>query len=161
MKVILIRDVEKLGKNGEIKNVADGYARNFLFPKKMAMLAGEKAIAEIKKQKEREGKHREENIRKYKELAESLQKIEIIMSLEVGKEGHAFGSVSKDDIFAELKKRKLPIEKEWIELEKPLKSGGGWDIKIKLPHGIEATIKVIVEAKKEEKKRGRPKVIKS
>lgn len=153
MKVILTKDVEKLGKRGEIKNVADGYARNFLFPEKSAKLADEAAIAEIKKQKEREDGQREEKMRKYTELAELLKKTEVTATLETGGEGQIFGSISRDDIFNELKKNKLPVEKEWIELEKPLKSGGGWNVKMMLPHGIESSIKVIVETKKEEKKK--------
>ena len=161
MRIVLTQDIEKLGKKGDIKEVADGYARNFLFPKNLAKPATELTIKDLSKGRLQEEKRKSDEISRYQQLAKNLDGKEITFSTALGESGRAFGSVSASDITDELKKGKIEVSKEWVELEEPIKKAGGWDVKIKLPHGIEASIKVVVEAKKEEaKKRGRPKTIK-
>ena len=159
MKVILTQDIEKLGKKGDIKEVADGYARNFLFPGNFARPATETTLKEINKEKTRKEKKKSDEITRFEELAKKLNGMELTFNIAIGEMGQSFGSVSTKDITEELKKNKIAVNEDWIELEEPLKKTGGWDIKIKLPHGFAVAIKVTVEAKKEEvKKRGRPRV---
>lgn len=153
MKIILTQEVEKLGKKGDIKEVADGYARNFLFPRNLAKPATESTLKDVNKEKFQEEKRKSDEISRYQQLAKNLDGKEIIFSIALGESGRAFGSISAKDIALELKKMKIEVNREWVELEEPLKKTGGWDVKIKLPHGFETTIKIVVEAKKEEKKK--------
>lgn len=153
MKVILTQNVENLGKKGDSKEVTNGYARNFLIPKNLAKPATASAIKINQKERLDEKKRLTDEINFYQETAKKINGMKIKILLALGDAGQAFGSVSAKDIADECKKMKVNIEKEWIELNEPVKKTGGWDVKIKLPHGIVATIKVIVEAKKEDKKK--------
>ncbi|MBI2637581.1 MAG: 50S ribosomal protein L9 [Candidatus Sungbacteria bacterium] len=154
MKVILREKVEKLGKKGDIKEVAEGFARNFLFPKHLAAPATPETLKmmqdAITQAEARHAKKTEDA----RALAERLKGHEVTIRLKLGEEGQAFGSVSAHDIVEALKKEKIHIEKEWVELDEPIKKTGGWNVPLKLPFGIEAEIKVILEKEgvKKEKK---------
>lgn len=146
MKVILLKEIPKLGKTGEVKHVADGYARNFLIPFGYVELATKPALRGLtRKQAELSGRITKEQAQ-YQAVAEKLRQTPLRFTLNVGEKGQAFGSVSAQDIARELSKQGMKIEKQWIELEQGIKTTGEHIIPLRFPHQISAEVKVIVEA---------------
>lgn len=144
MKVVLLKDVENLGKKYEIKEVADGYARNFLIPHGLAKKADDKTIKWLQKQKEKESKKAEEELRKIQELASSIDGLEVVIAVKTDEEGHLFESISPQKIVDRLKEMGFEIKRNQILLEERIKELGEFPVKIKFPHNLEAEIKLIV-----------------
>jgi large subunit ribosomal protein L9 len=144
MKVILLKDIENLGKKYEIKEVSDGYARNYLIPRKLAKVANEKNLKWLEKQKEKEEKKAEEELRKIQEAASAIDGQEVIIPVKVGEDGQLFESITVQKIYERLKELGFEIKKNQIFLESPIKELGEFPVKIKFPHNLEAEIKVIV-----------------
>lgn len=149
MKVILLQDIEKVGKKYDVKDVKDGYARNFLFPKKIVKLATEEAIKWVEMQKEIESKKAEEILQKFQEMASAIDGREIIIPMKVGEEGQLFESVSAQLISEKLKEAGFDIKKNQIIVDDPIKDIGEFPVKIKFEHNLEAEIKIIVTEEKE------------
>lgn len=148
MKIILIKEVPKLGKAGEIKNVKDGYGRNFLIRRGLAEAATESNIAR-QAELSAAAKRREEQERKeFEAMAQKLRETPLRFALKVGEKGQAFGSVTAEDIAKELAKRGTALDKAWIELERGIRTTGEHEVKIKFPHKIESELKITVEAEK-------------
>lgn len=154
MRVILLQDIEKVGKKFEVVEVADGYARNFLIPKKLAEPVTKESLARVKIFKEEEAKKAEEELAKIQELATALDDQEIEIKEKVKEDGQLFGSINEANIIQALAEQGLNIKKKWIKLERPIKEIGEYDILLELEHGLEAKIKLIVteEADKSEEK---------
>lgn len=150
MKVILLEDIEKLGKKFEVVEVADGYARNFLIPKNLAEPATKETRERLKVLKEAEVKRAEEELAKIQELATKLDGQEIEIKAKLKEDGGLFGSINAASIAEALAKQGLYIKKSWVKLEKPIKEVGEYDVVLELEHGLEAKIKVIVGEEKEE-----------
>ncbi len=144
MKVILLKDVENLGKKFEIKEVADGFARNYLIPRGLAKVVNEKNLRWLEKQMKKEQKKAEEELKKVQEMASAIDGQEIIIQVKVGKEGQLFESVGVQKIYEKLKELGFEVKKNQILLEAPIKEVGEFPVKIKFPHNLEAEIKVIV-----------------
>ena len=144
MRVILLQDVEKLGKKYDIKEVSDGYARNFLIPKNLARPATKEALKWLETQKEIEAKKAEEDLKKIQELATAIDGQEIIIPLKVGEKGQLFETVTSQKISEKLKELGFDIKKSQIDLVEPIKELGEFPIKIKFEHNLEAEIKVII-----------------
>ena len=146
MKVILLKDVKSLGKKGEIVNVNDGYARNFILPKKVGLEATGKNLNDLKLQKNNEKKVAEENLEAAKELAAELGAGKVELSIKVGEGGRTFGSVSSKEI-AEAAKAQLgyDIDKKKIQMKDPIKAVGTTSVAIKLHPKVTAELKVVVE----------------
>ena len=151
MKVILLKDIEKLGKKGEIKEVTNGYARNFLLAKNLVMLASAPEMAKLEEQKEIEARQAEEELIRYQEIAEQIEGLELEIPAKVVEDGQLFGAVTDAAIAEKLKEMGYDVSKEQIKLENPIKETGEREINIELPHNLEVKIKVIVLA--EEKKK--------
>ncbi len=149
MRVILLKDVEKIGKKFEVKEVKDGYARNFLIPKGLAKLATEEAIKWLETQKEIEGKKAEEDLKKSQEIASAIDDQEIIIQVKIGDQDQLFESINSQKLSEKLKEAGFNVKKSQIELPEPIKELGEFPVKIKFEHNLEAEIKVIVT--KEEK----------
>jgi large subunit ribosomal protein L9 len=148
MKVILLKDIENLGKKYEIKEVSDGYARNYLIPKKLAKVANEKNLKWLEKQKEKEEKKAEEELKKVQEAASAIDGQEVLIPVKVGENGQLFESINVQKIYEKLKELGFEIKKSQILLESPIKELGEFPVKIKFPHNLEAEIKIIVVEEK-------------
>jgi len=144
MRVILLQDIEKLGKKYDTKEVADGYARNFLIPQGLAKPATEEALIWLETKKEIEAKKAEEELKKIQEKATAIDGQELIIPVKIGEEGQLFESITSQKISEKLKELGFEIKKTQIDLPKPIKELGEFPIKIKFEHNLEAEIKVIV-----------------
>lgn len=148
MKIILLKDVEKLGKKGEVKNVADGYARNFLIPNKLAALATKSELAKLEEQKKIETEKAEEELKFYQEIANQIDGLEMEIPVKVSEEGKLFGAVTASQIAEKLKEKNFEIKKEQIKLESPIKEIGEYEAIVEFPHNLETKIKVIIVEEK-------------
>ncbi|MDI6602867.1 MAG: 50S ribosomal protein L9, partial [Patescibacteria group bacterium] len=144
MRVILLQDIEKLGKKYEIKEVKAGYARNFLIPKGLAKPATKEALKWLESQKEIEEKKAEEELKKIQEIATIVDGQEITIPVKVGEEGQLFESITAQKISERLKEMGFEIKKSQVDLAKPIKELGEFPVKIKFEHNLEAEIKVII-----------------
>jgi len=142
MKIILLQDIKGFGKKFDIKEVKDGYARNFLAPRKLAVFASPNEIEKLNREKAREGDEREKRVARLKTEAEKLKNSVLEFKLKVGKKGEVFGSIGKKDIEKELSARGLSEAK--IELEKPIKSLGEHKILISFEGDIKIPLQIIV-----------------
>lgn len=148
MRVILLQDIDNLGKKYDIKEVKDGYARNFLIPRSLAKIATEETLKWLKVQKEAEVKKAEEELKKVQELASAVDGQEIIIPVKVGERGQLFESVTNQKILEKLKEAGFEIKKTQIDLLEPIKELGEFSAKIKFAHNLEAEIKVITVEEK-------------
>ena len=140
MDVILLQDVETLGTAGDIINVKPGYARNFLFPKGLAVRSSKRnrALADEKKEVAKSRSLREAKV--YEELMNKLQKIEITIEVNVGGEDRLFGSVTSQDIHKVLMEKGVEVDRNAILLEEPIKSLGIYDVPVKITKGLSQEI---------------------
>ena len=146
MKVILLQDVKSLGKKGEIVNVNDGYARNFILPKKLGAEATAKNLNDLKLQKNNEKKVARENLDAAKELAAELAAGKVELASKVGEGGRTFGSVSSKEIAAAVKEQmKLDVDKKKIVLKENIKTLGTHIVNVKLHPEVTAELKVVVK----------------
>ena len=146
MKVILLEDVKSLGKKGEIVNVNDGYARNFILPKKLGVEATGKNLNDLKLQKNNEKKVAQENLDAAKELAAELSAGKVELAIKVGEGGRTFGSVSSKEIAVAVKDQmQLDIDKKKIQLKESIKSLGTHIVTVKLHPEVSAELKVVVK----------------
>lgn len=145
MEVILLQDVKALGKKGQIVKVNDGYARNFILPKKLGLEANSKNLNDLKLQKANEEKVAAEHLAAAKELAAELEDKEIVLSLKLGEGGKTFGSISSKEI-AEAAKVQLgyDLDKKKIQLKESIKSLGVHNVVLKLHPKVTAELKVKV-----------------
>lgn len=148
MRVILLQDVENLGKKYDVKDVKDGYARNFLIPRELAKIATEKALKSLEAQKEIEIKKSEQELKKTQELASSIDGFEVPIAVKIGKEGQLFESINSQKISEKLKELGFEIPKTRIELADSIKETGEFPVKVRFEHNLEAEIKVLVSGKK-------------
>lgn len=146
MKVILLENVKSLGKKGEIVNVNDGYARNFILPKKLVVEATGKNLNDLKLQKNNEKKVAQENLDAAKELAAELSAGKVELAIKVGEGGRTFGSVSSKEIAVAVKDQmQLDIDKKKIQLKESIKSLGTHIVTVKLHPEVSAELKVVVK----------------
>ena len=149
MKVILLQDVKALGKKGELVNVSDGYAKNFLFKKKLGIEATAKNKNDLKLQKKHEEKVAQEKLDDAKAFAEELKEKSITVSIKTGSGGRSFGSVSTKELAAAAKEQLgYELDKKKMVLPEPIKSPGIFDLPIKLHPKVLGSLKVIVQETK-------------
>jgi len=146
MKVLLIKDVKSLGKRGEVKEVKDGYGKNFLIGKGFARHATPEILAQHAQDELIVAENLEKEVNALKEIAKKLDKSEIVITKKLGTNGHLFGSVTKDEIATALKEQhNIEIDKKHINEKQAIKSIGEHDLDFKLGHGLHATLHVDVQ----------------
>lgn len=147
MKVILLEDVKGSGKKGEIVNVSDGYARNMLFPKKLAKEATTANIKELERQNAIHAARHAEDLESARKLAEKLVELKVEIEGKAGEGGRLFGSVTSKDIAEALAaQHKIEIDKKKFVMDGPLKQAGEHQVEIKLFPEVVAKLRVVVEA---------------
>ena len=145
MKVMLVKDVENVGQAGDVKDVADGYGRNYLIPRKLAIVAGKGAEAEAKRLRDavakREAKERDEA----QEMAELIDNKTVVVRLKVGAEDKVFGAITNDDIATALRlQHQVEVDRRKIELKDPLKQLGEHKVPLRLHRDVTANINLII-----------------
>lgn len=145
MKVILLDNIKGVGKKDEIINASDGYARNFLFPKKLAVEANNENMSKLKTKKQSEQYKKDVNKENAEKIAKKLDDITLTIKVKAGENGKIFGGVTSKEISEELKKQyKIDIDKKKIILNENIKNLGGFDISMKLFEGVTGKLKVKV-----------------
>ncbi|MBI4386296.1 MAG: 50S ribosomal protein L9 [Elusimicrobia bacterium] len=147
MKIILRKNVEKLGLNGDLKNVAAGYARNFLFPRKLALPATPEALRWFEKGLEKRQKRREAELQQARALAERISGTALSFTRTVGAQGRLFGSVGRSDIAASLRASGFSVDKNAVVLNAAIKEVGDFEVEIRLHSEATTKIKVSVLAR--------------
>jgi large subunit ribosomal protein L9 len=146
MKVIFLKDVKGKGKKGEVKNVADGYAHNFLIKQGLAIEANNTNISTLEGQKKKEDKRAAEELAEAKKLGEQLEKITVELSAKAGEGGRLFGSITTKQIAEELqKKHGIKIDKRKMELSDAIRTLGHTKVPVKLHHEVLSTLTVHVK----------------
>ena len=148
MKVILLQDIKNVGKKEEIINANDGYARNYLFPKKLAIEATKDNLAKLQAKKTSEANKKQAEIELNKQIAKQIEKIELQIKTKAGENEKIFGGITSKEISEELKKQyKIEIDKKKIVLKEAIKNLGKFQVEIKFGDGINGklTLNVIGE----------------
>ncbi|WP_312369221.1 50S ribosomal protein L9 [Lachnoclostridium sp.] len=147
MQVILLDDVKALGKKGEVVNVSDGYARNFILPKKLGLEATPKNLNDLKLQKAAEAKLAQEILEQAQALAKEIESKSILLKIKSGEGGRTFGSVSTKEIAIALKEQLgYDIDKKKLVLNDPIKNMGTYTVPVKLHPKVTAELKVKVDS---------------
>ena len=146
MKVILLEDVENLGKKWDIKEVADGYARNLLIPKKLVKPATEKEIEEAERMQAAAETKAQKELESVEKLASKLDGYELKLSVSVGEEDQLYAQVSSVQISSALEEEGFKVPVKYIKIKEPIKELGEFPVTIEFDHGLEVEIQVIVEA---------------
>ena len=145
MKVILLEDVKSLGKKGELVNVGDGYARNYVLPKKLGVEATPANMNDLKLQRQNADKVAQEQLETAKQLAETLETKEVVVRMRSGEGGRAFGSVSSKEIASAAKEQcGLELDKKKIQLPEAIKALGVYEVSIKLHPKVTGRLRVKV-----------------
>jgi len=143
MKVLLIKDVKSLGKAGEVKEVKDGYGKNFLIGKGFAKLATDEVLRDWEEEKRAAAEAEAKEIADLTALKTRLETLEVRISKKLGDTGHLFGAVTKEEIAKALSAEfDIAVDKKHIETKKPIKMIGRHDVDLKLGHGIHAMLKI-------------------
>jgi large subunit ribosomal protein L9 len=142
MKIILRENLENLGEIGDVVEVKDGYARNFLIPRKLAFEANTKNMNQLEAQKKQLERKIEKEKTNAEKVRDELEKVSLTIQMKVGEDGKLFGSVTTQMIADELKEKGFEIDRKTITIPEPIKALGIYTIEIKLHKEVEAKIKV-------------------
>lgn len=146
MEVILKEDIPNLGKMGEVVRVRDGYARNYLLPRALVLVANKRNLKGFEHQKRVIATQRERVAKQAQGLSEKLAAVSLMIPVKVGEEGKLFGSVTNMDIEKALKAKGFDIERRKIHLDEPIKNLGDYEVPVRLAAEVTATVKVSVIA---------------
>ena len=145
MEVVLLEDVKALGKKGQIVKVNDGYARNYILPKKLGVEANAKNLNDLKLQKAHADKMAAEQLAAAKELAARLESVKVTLAVKSGEGGKVFGSVSSTEIAAAVKEQcSLELDKKKIQIQEPIRTLGVHEVSVKLHRDVTAKLRVQV-----------------
>jgi large subunit ribosomal protein L9 len=148
MRVILLEDIKDIGKKFEIKDVKDGYARNFLIPKGLVKIADKKGLEWLETEKEKQEKKAEEELKGYQVIASQVDGLEVIIPVKIGDQGQMFEKIDPQDIAEKLKEMGFSVDKQKIDLAEPIEELGEFPVKIKFEHNLESEIIVIITEEK-------------
>ena len=144
MEVILKEDIVDLGKMGEVVRVRDGYARNYLLPRGLVLMANKKNLKGFEHQKRVIGAQREKVVKQAQGLSDKLAAVSLVIAVKTGEEGKLFGSVTNMDIERALREKGFDIERRKIHLDEPIKNLGDFEVPVRLAADVTATIRVSV-----------------
>jgi len=148
MKVILLKDIDNVGKKFEVKEVKDGYARNSLLPKGLVKIADNQAMKWLEIQKEMLEKKAEDNLKESQGTATQIDGMEVIIPVKVGEEGQLFEHITAQKIADKLKEMGFDVKKEQIDLAEPIQEPGEFPVKVKFEHNLESEIQVVINEEK-------------
>ena len=147
MKVLFVKEVAGTARAGDVKEVSPGYARNFLFPKRLAVVADDRVVEQIKRREEATRRRVEKALTEARETAARLKKLTVTIYAKTGDSGRLFGSVTNADIATQLKREAgLDIDKRKIAVEPPIKSLGPHEVTVQLHTEVSETLRVVVAA---------------
>lgn len=146
MKVLLLTDVPNVGKKRDVKEVNEGFARNFLLPRKLAVPATEDRLQVLAHSTALEQQRTAKNKKIYEDINKKLASLHPIITVKVGEKGKAFGSVGPQQIIESLQGLGVDIKKEWIAMDDHLKATGAHQIPVAFPHGVHGTITITIKA---------------
>lgn len=144
MKVILLKDVENLGHEGEIVEVADGYGRNYLIPREFAVEATKTSIHVLERRKAKEAQSSQEQLSLAQDLKEKVEVVDVTITVKAGEKGRLFGSVTSKDINQVLSKNGIDIDRRKIQMDEPIREVGEKIIPVRLYKDVVAELKVKV-----------------
>jgi large subunit ribosomal protein L9 len=147
VKVLFVKEVQGTGKAGDVKEVSPGYARNYLLPKRLAVVADDRVVEQIKNREEATRRRAEKALTDARDAATRLKKLTVTIYAKTGDSGRLFGSVTNADIAIQLKREAgLDIDKRKIEVEPPIKSLGPHEVTVQLHTEVSETLRVVVAA---------------
>lgn len=147
MKVLFLKEVAGTAHPGDVREVAPGYARNFLFPQHLAVVADERVVDQVRKREEAARRRAEKELTEAREAAARLRKLTVTIYAKTGEGGRLFGSVTNGDVAQQLKREAgIDIDKRKIEIETPIKSLGPHEVEIELHSEVRETLRVVVAA---------------
>ncbi len=146
MKVILSEEVENLGHPGDLVKVADGYARNYLLPRGLAIVATPRNVKQLQHQKKLVADRQAKVIRGLEKVRRAIQEVSVTITAQAGEEGKLFGSVTSADLSAALAKEGFTVDRKRIILEEPIRQVGEWEVDVRLHPQVTARFKVHVVA---------------
>jgi large subunit ribosomal protein L9 len=142
---LLTKDVENVGRAGDVREVTDGYGRNFLLPRKLAIAAGKGAEAEAKRLRDAATKREAKDRNEAQAVADEIDNKTVVVRLKVGAEDKAFGSITNQDVAAALKaQHRVEIDRHKIDMKEPIKTLGEHQVSLKLHRDVNAHVNVIV-----------------
>jgi large subunit ribosomal protein L9 len=144
MKIILRQDFEKLGKLGDIVEVKDGYARNYLLPRRIGYIATKGSLKTLEEEKKQHVDRKKKEVHQAEKLAADLEKISVTLKVKVGEDEKLFGSVTNQMVADALKEQGIVIDKRSVELEEPIKALGIYTVEVRLLAGVTGKVKVWV-----------------
>ena len=144
MNVLLVEDVENLGWYGDIVKVAEGYARNYLLPQRLAVIPSEAKIKAMAEEKARRAEQRKVSIENFKKAAEAVNGAEVVLAGKANEQGHLFGSITEKEIAANLRSQGFAVEDKFVQLDHHIKEVGERTVKLKFITDVTASVKVIV-----------------
>jgi len=146
MKVVLLKNVDRLGQKGEVKNVANGYATNFLFPQKLATRATEKVVSAVQAEVKSKQKAKKQTAVSAKELANKLRAITLNFSEKADQSGTFFASITKEKVAKALEAKNLFIKPKQIKLDQPIKKAGQYKVDINVDSGVKSEVAIHVQS---------------
>ena len=146
MKIILLEDVKNCGRKGQVKHVSDGYARNYLLPNKLATLATYSALDSLEEEMRQHEMEANQELATVQQLAEQVENLNVYIRAAVDENGTLYGAITKKDIQQAMQDMNFSINESAVMIDKPMKQTGEYPVTLQFDQGLEAQIKVIVEA---------------
>lgn len=147
VKVLFLKDVEGTARAGDVKDVANGHARNYLLPRKLAIVANDRTIAEVREREEAGRRRAEKALQEARELATRIKRLTVTIYAKTGEGGKLFGSVTNTDIAQQLKREAgIDVDKRKITVDPPIKSLGPHEVEVEIHAELTETLRVVVAA---------------
>jgi large subunit ribosomal protein L9 len=147
VRVLFLKEVTGTAQAGDVKEVSPGYARNFLFPKHLAVVADDRVVEQIRKREEAARRRAEKELSDARDVAQRLRKLTVTVYAKTGEGGRLFGSITNSDVAQQLKREAgIDVDKRKIEIDQPIKSLGPHEVRVELHSEITETLKVVVAA---------------